>query len=549
MSDTAIKYFTEIDPLTDMQAAIPVRQWFVVEHMDGGWSGFADVDPGPVTTISAGEAFGTTLAFRMMPGAPVALGLWVVVQGVVRDEAGDPINQGQPPSSPGAEPDTGEEESATDTTAIPLRTWPSMITGVETIPGPDNRHDTACRIRFRDPLRALRNVPIWGVFRDCSPGEMLGGALSLAKGGEGKPTPLPTLPGMPQIAISQKLRPSLAEVPYAIATGEPLGAWIARVFGRLGVRIEVIGDPSGSVHINLYDGESMRPPLTLSLSPGAISASHAKISGTWAYPGAPERGSILDNPSSGLSRWLGERGAVESLFYSAETGVDEGALRAGFERERSLLGLTRMQITTAQPGLHPGRIVEFANRPVAGASTWQVASVKHGVGDGAYRNTATLMKTGATWRPETPRDEGPITVSGIVDDGESPFGETIPRDRLGRIPVTFSFMPTPLDDADAEAPPVPISLPVIEPMAGGKHGFVPAHRQGDVCRVAVQNPLYAEVVGFTYGDDRPIGEEAEDATTGIIMRHSDQQWSGLLFRPGDSMDEETAPDSGDDAAT
>lgn len=543
---TPIKYLTEIDPLTDMQAAIPVHQWFVVEHLEGGWSGFADVDPGPSTTISAGEAFGTTLAFCLMPGAPAALGLWVVAQGTVQDEAGDPINQGQPSSLQDSVPDAGEEEkqSATDTTAIPLRTWPSMITNVQTIPSPDGLHDTACRIRFRDPLRALRNTPIWGVFRDCSPGEMLGGALSLAKGGDGKPTPLPTLSGMPPIAISQKLRPALAEVPYAIATGEPLGLWIARVFGRLGVRIEVIGDPSGSVHINLYDYESTRAPLSMNLAPGAISASNAKISGTGAFPRSPERGSILDNPTSGISRRLGESGAVESLFYSAETGIDEGALRAGFERERSLLGCMRTQITTAQPGLHPGRIVEFTNRAVAGATTWQVASVKHGVGDGAYRNTATLMKAGAAWRPAVPRDEGPITVSGVVDDGESPLGETVRRDRLGRIPVTFSFMPTPVDNANVPAPPIPLALPMIEPMAGGKHGFVPAHRQGDVCRVAVQNPLYAEVVGFVYGDDRRIGEEAEDATTGIIMRHDDQQWSGLVFRPADSTAEET-----DDNAT
>ena len=43
MSEGAVKYVTEIDPLTRSEAAVPVEKWFLAELHDGGWVGFADV--------------------------------------------------------------------------------------------------------------------------------------------------------------------------------------------------------------------------------------------------------------------------------------------------------------------------------------------------------------------------------------------------------------------------------------------------------------------------------------------------------------------------
>ncbi|MCY3811458.1 MAG: hypothetical protein OXH15_06660 [Gammaproteobacteria bacterium] len=111
---------------------------------------------------------------------------------------------------------------------------------------------------------------------------------------------------------------------------------------------------------------------------------------------------------------------------------------------------------------------------------------------------------------------------------------------MGRIPVRFPFVNKGADGdpgAAADAPPVPIA-PVV-PGAGNLHGFVADHRQGDWCRVAVVNPLYAEVVGFCHRDDRFVSETVRGATVGIVMREGqDVGWRGVLFRPDEDLDDE-----------
>ena len=104
--------------------------------------------------------------------------------------------------------------------------------------------------------------------------------------------------------------------------------------------------------------------------------------------------------------------------------------------------------------------------------------------------------------------------------------------------------------ADAEAMadrwPPRIPLSVIEPMAGALHGFITAHRQGDICRVAVHDPFNAEIVGFQYRDDRRINRDLSDAVTGLVVEHNfSQAWSGVVFRRTEDMEEDTGEEGGE----
>ena len=86
-------------------------------------------------------------------------------------------------------------------------------------------------------------------------------------------------------------------------------------------------------------------------------------------------------------------------------------------------------------------------------------------------------------------------------------------------------------DAADEQWPSRLPLPVVQPMAGGLHGFVTAHRQGDACRVAVHDVMRAEIIGFQYRSDRDLKDAISGATAGIVVEHNLQQsWSGMVFR-------------------
>ena len=100
--------------------------------------------------------------------------------------------------------------------------------------------------------------------------------------------------------------------------------------------------------------------------------------------------------------------------------------------------------------------------------------------------------------------------------------------------------------SDVPWPPL-VPLAPVKPIAGNAHGFVSAHRQGDWCRVAVVNPLYAEIIGFCYRDDRYLNTRVRDATMGMIVRQGGQDWRGMLFRPDEDLEQELAePEIGND---
>jgi len=396
-------------------------------------------------------------------------------------------------------------------------------------------------------MRYLLRSPIWGVYQECSLGELLGGALSLAAGGDGRPTLEPALAGLPPLRITESLRESVRGMPYFIATGEPLGQWLAYVFARLGVRAELLGRRSGHVDVFLRDIPPVGRPVPMTIRPGSgPSASNAVLSGIRQSGAKVLRGTLLDGMAVGESVRLGQpTPPVGDLLFAAGIDVDEAGYLAEFDGQRSSLGLNGLRLVTAQPGLHPGRLLKFTDRSVSGAKLWQVSRVWHGAAAGRYRNTVDLAKSGVSWRPALPRIQSPVTMTGKVDDGRSKPGAIVARDRLGRIPVQVSAMAIGGDAENAESmsnPPCPapvrINLSVVGPMAGGVHGWVPSHRQGDVCRVRVHHPMWAEVEGFVYGYQERLGKNLVDASAAVVTGNLEERWSGLVFRPWADVDDE-----------
>ena len=512
---------------------VPAVALMLEEHRGRGWTGIVQVNP---RIASAEEAFRTVLQDGLVPGGAILVKLVVSGTSVHADTA--------------------------------VRFWPSVITSVSTRRWYSGTSDNEafCGVTFRDPLSHLRGRAIWSSYARCSLSEILGGVLSAATGGDGRPTREPALPGMPVVRIREQLRASIGEIPYAIAVGEPLGYWLDRVCGRLGVRIEMLGDGLGRLNVELRDGNPSEAGtgrgIRMTIDPSAeASAINLTIDEPEINSPHPLRGGLLDTPAGGGAKRFGRPGAVETVIVAARTEVTEAEKRSGFRRGNQSLSHVRVSAFSAQPGLLPGRVLQVTVPPrqqsdadadsngqdpmfgsLFGADEWQVADLAHLFACGEYWNSVDLEKVGTGWRPDVPGDQGVVIVSGVVDDGASEDGQPVPRDRLGRIPVRFPFF---IDDTSGTEPspmagdtlwPPSVPLAPVESVAGNLHGFVPAHRQGDWCRVAVVNPLYAEIVGFGYRDDRYLSARIRDATMGIVVQQGPEDWRGMLFRPHEDLD-------------
>ena len=145
---------------------------------------------------------------------------------------------------------------------VTVRTWPCVVNGLR--PYEIDQYSTACNVDLVDPVSYLAQQPIWGAYRAVSAGEMIGGALSLAAGGDGKPSLSPLLPGLPAIWILEGYRDVLNEVPYAIATGQTLGDWLAEFLAALGLRAELRGYSNGVV-LELLDSAPRGDPLRMTV--------------------------------------------------------------------------------------------------------------------------------------------------------------------------------------------------------------------------------------------------------------------------------------------
>jgi len=508
----------ELRLLDGSGAVIPVGDWHIWEKRQG-WSGFGVVNPGPGEDLTPVEAFERAAGYSLTPDTPAAMAL-------VGKKA-----------TASATPGGGDF----------IRSWPSVVTKVSaSVPAGEGSLDFGVCVMFSDPLSYLFRNPLWGVFKDLSPGEILSGALMLASGAEsGEPTLRPVLQGLPPIAISQSLREGVSSVPYAIAAGEPLGWWLGALFGRLGVRMALLGGERGGIDLTLRDGDPAGAAVELALRTDNPGASAAVVSDFTLGAAMPERGALLDNVSIGQPVRFGADRPVGRLFTGARLDLDEAAKRFDLASGVADLQSSRLRVTTGQPGLHPGRAVRF-DRPVTGARQWQVAEVRHGAAEGVYRNQSELEKPGA-WVPPQPPRRGAAVVSGVVHDPDADTGAEVERDGMGRIPVRFGFSQRAIEETGAaDAPPPEILLPVAPPMAGGTHGFVPSHRHGDVCRIAVNDPLSAEVLGFGFTDHRRLGDDFVDVTMGVLAEHGrGERWSGMVYRPGDIVEEEEKEQSRD----
>ena len=701
---------------------IPVAGFSLTEQYNAGWRGNVLLVSNTVTPLSIGNMMGAAMTSGIIPGSTATLRLALLT------------------------------DDETDGTLV--RSWPVIIGEVEPFQTAELT-TKVCQVSLLDPISFLGDRTIWGCYRACSAAEMVGGALSIAAGGDGKPALQPLLPGLPQLNIRSAFREALEEVPYSIAVGQNLGEWLLQVLGLLGLRMELLGKSDGSLDVLLTDAAPTGTPMPMSDLPAdaaegdtpAPTRGRLHIDGLSARPGGGLRGAILDDPSLGGFRRIGG-GAVGNLFSGVEIGVDEAAYRSTAEVISSYTEMLVVSTLSRQPGFRPGRLVEL-DRTLRGKDTWQLARVTHRLQGRVYANRATLLVGDASWHPDLPKPRPPVIVPAIVDGGtDFEFHEPVPRDRLGRIPVQFPFIPSPMGDeaamlaaADADRDgritlddfglsgegsaggstqyaqhggtavtptaalasfstsggtekeraeeqlaafrngefedpfpgrsddelsseelaerrelaakrqaalrylgykralaldsadrdrdgyvtdrdalvsdalkasledpesratledqwrsyqageleddypdvsqaayellmeygrlfgddaltgedaeliekarrdalleperwPPRLPLTIVQPMAGGLHGFIPAHRQGAACRVAVHDPLWAEAIGFQYRDDRPLNAGISGATAGIVVEHdTNEAWSGMVFRRTDDEHEQAS---------
>ena len=609
---------------------LQIAMFSIVERYNGGWSGTAMLVSRGDSPASLGALLGSALTQKVVPGQHVILHLAL---------GGD------------------DEEKR----GLAVRSWPCMVSRVEPADIEGEHLAGACSVGLIDPVSYLSAQPIWGVYQSSSAGAVVGGVLSLAAGGDGRPGLEPVLPGLPILTITEDLRDALSEIPYVIAAGEPLGAWLGDFLGRIGVRMEFVGSArDGSVTVRLSDRLPRGGPLQMQLlvnggtvTPDQAGPDRAYLSSLSARPGLALRGQLLDDPSLGSLRRLGPGGAVGRLFLGPSVDLDEAQVRAQQTLQSAHTEMLHVSVKSRQPSLRPGVLLHF-DLTISGQKKWQTVWVGHSFRNGGYSNSATVLRGDSKWCPPAPLPRPPVVVSGFVDGGpDHEQHQPVVRNRLGQIPVSFPFTPSPVGEEalqilladtdrdgrvtvddfetskqesyDTQTPywdrevvkfeageyddpfpgredselnveqlerrrrvsqqrieiirykaftqaklraersrqnnngggsqtgggdehwPPRIMLNVIQPMAGSLHGFISAHRQGDSCRVAIHTPLWAEIVGFQYRNDRQIHADIVGATTGIVVEHDNRDaWSGMVFRPSEDLEvEEDGNTAGD----
>ena len=374
---------------------VHVTAFSLQEGYNTGWGATAAVVARRSGSVrfTAGQMMGAVMASGLVAGRPATLHL--TIQGGVLD-------------------------------GTTVRSWPSVVDGLE--PYELDRNTVACNVSLVDPVSFLAGQPIWGAYRAASAGEMIGGALSLAAGGDGKPALSPVLPNLPAVRIVEGYRDSLKQVPYGIAVGETLGDWLVELFASLGLRAELAGFRSGSVDLELLDSVPAGRTLAMTVvedhedeasaeeSPDPGSYGPIYIRGHAGFPGMPRRGGLLDDPTMGSPRPVVALGAIGTVLTGPGLDVEEASNRV----QRSMLGtyaeMLMLSAISRQPGCRPGDLVRLS-RPVHGFEDWQIAGVLHMVRGGVYDNDLTLLRGEVPWHPELPAHRPPVYVTGIVDGG------------------------------------------------------------------------------------------------------------------------------------
>ena len=332
-----------------------------------------------------------------------------------------------------------------------IRTWPCMVS--QMVPQ-DSEDDTraVCRIQLVDPLGYLASREIWGAFRDVSAAELVGGAIALAAGVDEGPTTEVATAWLPNIRVRGRHRDALDVIPYAVAAGETLGEWLARVLGMLGLRAELFAEDGGDTQVvYLTDALAHRRSYEMHVEREGVELSDDEqgrdggisVRSRVAFPASPLRGALLDDPTQGTPRVLVGRGPIGRVVRAQGADSDEVTERAWHEVRRGFCEALMVRAASGHPGIEPGCTITL-NETVNRIDRWQVASARHLVSEGAYDNDATLLRADTAWHPPEPEPRGTVIVSAMVDHSEeSIYLQPVPRDRLGRVNVRFSFLPPP----------------------------------------------------------------------------------------------------------
>ena len=415
-SGTRFRGLLSVEAADGTPSKLPLTRLELVESYNAGWRGRAVLAQRVRPGISSSAFMGSMMAAGALPGAKGIVFLTLRSEG---DGANDLIVRSWPVGLGAIEPkETGSESVA------------------------------ACTIGVMDPVTYLEDRPVWGAFRGCSAGEILGGVVSMAAGGSGKPTLTPSLPGLPPVTVTTSHRESLDWLQYAIAAGQPLGEWLGEVVGLLGLRIEMTGSSDGGVGVHLTDMRAMAQELPARV-PGVAPPDQESdrkrtpftITGLYGQPTVPIRAAVLDDVTQGAFRRVG-RGSVGSVVEALGIDPDEVAARLIAARRGRDAERFALSATTIQPGCRPGRVANF-EVVVRGVANWQIAGVRHHLSGDSYSNEVTLFDATYPWAPVLPPRRADIVVPAAIDGGEEleasapvPRGPTGPH--TGAVPVSSS---------------------------------------------------------------------------------------------------------------
>ena len=332
------------------------------------------------------------------------------------------------------------------------RAWPCMIAGLR--PGEVAEGLLACDVQVVDPISYLAGRTVWGAYADCSAAEIVGGVVSLAAGGDGKPTTSIATANMPRIEIESAYREPLGDIPYALAVGQTFGEWLATFTSMLGLRAELLADSKDTTYVTLRltDERAKGPSLEMGIvnraedTPPERKHGRIAIRGHAAFPPGILRSALLDDPTAGSARQLIRAGPVGEVVTSEGADVDEATLRSFQSLYGSFAEALMLQTASRCTKMRPGMLVDLDHK-VHGIGSWQIGSVQHLLRSAVYDNDATLMRSDLPWHPPAASRTPPFMVSAIVDQGYSvePH-QPVPRDRLGRIKVRFPFVPSPVGE-------------------------------------------------------------------------------------------------------
>lgn len=423
MTTTDTTYF---GTLTVSGGHLPVDRMDVIEAYNGGWVG--------QVPLRASTRTGRALSLTAAMGTAAAMGMYVGAQAFLRLGAHD-----------------GSEESAW------LRNFPGFVAAVapyRTVNPLTNQRESWIRVYLEDPVTHLAGQRIWGAFRGHSAAEMVGGALSLAAGTEGRATLNPAVPDqVGKIEIRSELRDSLDFIPYAIASGQTLGEWLADFFGLLAIRMEMLATEEGDIAIMLKDGAPRDEPFEMQAGNGRrrgngegedVATRIATLS-IGAHTGVRGRATLLDDPTKGGFKRLGS-GPVGDIVAGIHIDVDEAALRADAAIRGRAAEMLVATVHSRLPSFRPGRTVALDSRlieSIGWTADWQISWVKHALRGLNYHNEADLLNAEFVWVPERPPRRAAVIVPAYIDAGPTYVANSrVPRDRLGRIPVGFPFSPS-----------------------------------------------------------------------------------------------------------